>query len=220
MADAHVVQQEQEPAGGGREPQGRLPKWAMPLLGAIVLVVLLAVSVATWAFGWMDQEDMEDWGYVGVFVTNFLPHVSLFIPLPGMTAVGHGLIIWGAEELNPVLVVIVGTIAMTTAEFTSYLAGLTGRQTAESQQFSVGGRPGEWLKGFWGWLDRFMQRAGYLTLFLLSAVPNPFFEFTGITAGALRMNFQLFTLAVGLGHLVRIVLLVVLGKELLDAVGL
>lgn len=197
-----------------------MPEWARVALAAVVLAVLLVVSVVTWAFGWMDQEDMEDWGYAGVFVTNFLPHVSLFIPLPGMTAVGHGLIIWGAEELNPVLVVIVGTVAMTTAEFTSYLAGFTGRQTAESQQFSIGGRPGEWLKAFWGWLDRFMQRAGYFTLFLLSALPNPFFEFTGITAGALRMNFLGFTLAVGLGHLVRIILLVVLGHELLDAVGL
>lgn len=199
-------------------PRGRLPAWAPIAFGIAVLAVLLAASVVTWAFGWMDQEDMEDWGYAGVFVTNFLPHVSLFIPLPGMTAVGHGLIIWGAEELNPVLVVIIGTVAMTTAEFTSYLAGVTGRQTAESQQFSIGGRPGEWLKSFWGWLDRFMQRAGYFALFLLSAVPNPFFEFTGITAGALRMNFL--ALAVGLGHLVRIILLVVLGHELLDAVGL
>lgn len=197
-----------------------LPEWATLAFAATVLVLLLVVSIVTWAFGWMDQEDMEDWGYLGIFVANFVPHVSLIIPLPGMAAVGHGLIVWGAEELNPVLVVIIGTVAMTTAEFTSYLAGMTGRKTAESQRFAVGGRPGEWLKAFWAWLDRFMQRAGYVTLFALSAIPNPFFEFTGITAGALRMNFFLFTLAVGLGHLMRIVLLVVLGHELLDAIGL
>jgi membrane protein DedA with SNARE-associated domain len=65
------------------------------------------------------------------------------------------------------------------------------------------------------WVDWLMARAGFITLFALSALPNPVFEFAGITAGATRMNFLKFTVAVGLGHLVRVSLLVILGRDLL-----
>ena len=62
-----------------------------------------------------------------------------------------------------------------------------------------------------------MARYGFATLLLLSAVPNPFFEFAGITAGAVRMNFWRFLLAVGIGKTARVILLVIIGQALLDA---
>jgi membrane protein DedA with SNARE-associated domain len=61
-----------------------------------------------------------------------------------------------------------------------------------------------------------MSHAGAFTLFLLSALPNPVFEFAGLAAGASRMSFLKFTIAVGLGHLVRVSLLVIAGRELID----
>ena len=61
-----------------------------------------------------------------------------------------------------------------------------------------------------------MARYGFATLLVLSAVPNFFFEFAGITAGATRMNFWSFLLAVGIGKTIRVILLVVLGDALLD----
>ncbi len=59
-----------------------------------------------------------------------------------------------------------------------------------------------------------------MTLLVLSAIPNPFFEFVGITAGAVRMNFWRFLVAVGIGKTIRVILLVTVGKALVDwAIG-
>jgi membrane protein DedA with SNARE-associated domain len=55
-----------------------------------------------------------------------------------------------------------------------------------------------------------------MTLLVLSAIPNPFFEFAGITAGAVRMNFWRFLVAVGIGKTIRVILLVTVGKALVD----
>jgi uncharacterized membrane protein YdjX (TVP38/TMEM64 family) len=55
-----------------------------------------------------------------------------------------------------------------------------------------------------------------VTLLVLSAVPNIFFEFAGITAGATRMNFWRFMLAVAIGKTIRVIALVIIGDALLD----
>jgi membrane protein YqaA with SNARE-associated domain len=79
------------------------------------------------------------------------------------------------------------------------------------------GRIGD-LSRFARWVDWLMARWGFLTLLVLSAVPNPFFEFAGVTAGAVRMNFWTFLLAVGIGKTIRVILLVIIGDALIDAV--
>jgi membrane protein YqaA with SNARE-associated domain len=62
-----------------------------------------------------------------------------------------------------------------------------------------------------------MAHYGVATLLVLSAIPNPFFEFAGITAGAVRMNFWRFLLAVAIGKTIRVILLVIIGQALIDA---
>ena len=56
-----------------------------------------------------------------------------------------------------------------------------------------------------------MLRYGILTLFVLSVIPNPVFEFAGIAAGATLMNFWRFLAPVGLGKTARCLLLATLG---------
>ena len=79
------------------------------------------------------------------------------------------------------------------------------------------GRLGEGLRRAAGWVDWLMARYGFVTLLVLAGVPNPLFEFAGITAGAVRMNFWRFLLAVAIGKTARVVLLVIIGQALLDA---
>ena len=108
---------------------------------------------------------------------------------------------------------------MTMAESTAYLTGSIGRGIAEERE-PIKGRIGEWMSRFARWVDWLMARWGFLTLLVLSAIPNPFFEFAGVTAGAVRMNFWTFLLAVGIGKTIRVILLVVIGDALIDAVGI
>ncbi len=200
-------------------PLDALPRWAAITIGASLVVGFTLLGFAAWAFDWLDEETMEDLGYLGIFISNFLPHVSVFLPLPGLTAVGHALVIWGAEELNPVIVVAIATVANTIAEWTSYLAGATGKTAAEERPVSVPGVAGRWLSRSWKLAEWFMARAGFMTLLVLSAVPNPVFEVTGIIAGATRMNFLKFNLALLIGHFIRVMLLVLVGHEVIEWAG-
>jgi len=204
----------------GGIPVDRLPRWATLAIGGTLVVGFTLLGIVAWAFDWLDEEAMQDLGYLGIFISNFLPHVSVFLPLPGLAAVGHALVIWGAEELNPVAVIAIATIANTVAEWTSYIAGMTGKTAAETRPMSIPGVFGKWVRWGWGLAERLMARAGFLTLLVLSAVPNPVFEVTGIIAGATRMNFLKFNLALLIGHFVRVMLLVIVGHELLDWAGL
>jgi membrane protein DedA with SNARE-associated domain len=195
-----------------------VPRWAIIAAYLLLLALAVAAIAVPYAFDWFDEGSMRSLGYAGIFLMNFLPHVTLFFPLPGLAAVGHALIIAGADSLNPILVVAVATTAMTVAEFTSYWAGMAGRAAADRRQKPLPGRLGEWARRAAGLVDRLMARAGFATLLVLSAVPNPLFEFAGITAGAVRMNFTKFIIAVGIGHLIRVTALVIAGRELLDAI--
>ncbi|HEV8574651.1 MAG TPA: VTT domain-containing protein [Dehalococcoidia bacterium] len=193
-----------------------MPRRLLRALVALLAIAALAATTAAYVFDWFDDETMRSLGYIGIFLTNFLPHVTLFFPLPGFAATGHAMILWGADELNPVAVVVIATVAMTAAEFTSYWAGATGRAVMERRRkANVGGQLQRWMSAAARRTDTLMKRAGYPTLFLLSAIPNPILEFAGITAGATRMNFLGFNIAVGLGHLVRVTLLVILGREVI-----
>jgi membrane protein YqaA with SNARE-associated domain len=65
-----------------------------------------------------------------------------------------------------------------------------------------------------------MLRFGMITLFVLSAVPNPFFEIAGLTAGAVRMNFWRFLGAVTAGKILRGLALAYIGEFSIHFFGL
>ena len=214
-----------DPAGDDRRIVLDMPSWVpsekIPtrVLLALLVLVLIGAFVGTavpFAAGWVDSEDFEEFGYLGIFLANFLGTATGFIPVPGLTAAGQALIVAGGHELFPPAVVVVGASAMTLAESTAYLTGVVGRGIAEEREMPVKGRLGRWMSRAAARVDWAMENYGFLTLLVLSAVPNPFFEFAGITAGAVRMNFWRFLLAVGIGKTIRVVLLVVVGNALLD----
>jgi membrane protein DedA with SNARE-associated domain len=199
-------------------PTEKLPRKL--IIGALVAFVL-AVAAGTaipFSLGWLDQGDLEAFGYPGIFLANFFGTGTVFVPVPGLTAAGQALIVAGPRELdlNPVGVVLAGASGMTLGEATAYAAGAIGRGVAEERAMPLGGRIGSIMRRAARWIDWLMARYGFATLLVLSAVPNFFFEFAGITAGATRMHFWRFLLAVGIGKTIRVIALVILGNALLD----
>ena len=99
-------------------------------------------------------------------------------------------------------------------EITLYYAGYLGAELARGREL-----PGpKWLRDravrVAGGVNLLMNRWGMATLFVLSAVPNPFFEVAGLTAGSVRISFRRFLIAALAGKLLRGVLLAYLGHEL------
>ena len=199
-----------------RRPAERIPMGAMIAVAAVLLVGLVAATTVPFAVGWVGQDDLEALGYPGVFLANFLGSATLFFPVPGLTAAGQALIVAGSERLWTLGVVIAGASGMTLAESTAYLAGRVGRRVAEQRRSPMKGRLGEWIRRGSASVDRLMASHGFLTLLVLSGVPNPLFEFAGITAGATRMNPGRFLLAVGVGKTTRVIILMIVGQAFLD----
>jgi membrane protein DedA with SNARE-associated domain len=59
-----------------------------------------------------------------------------------------------------------------------------------------------------------MRHFAEVTLFVLSAVPNPFYEVAGLSAGATRVHFLRFIIPTVAGKLVRGLLLAYIGARL------
>jgi membrane protein DedA with SNARE-associated domain len=161
----------------------------------------------------VDQDDLEGLGYPGVFIANFLGTATLFVPVPGLTAAGQALIVALARTLNPWGVAFAGSSGMSLAETTAYAAGRIGRAVREEHGEPIRGRWGRTLRRAGAFVDRLMLRWGFLTLLVLAAIPNPLFEFAGITAGAVRMNFWRFLLAVAIGKTIRALTLAFVGSQ-------
>ena len=200
-------------------PTEKIPRWLLIGVLLVVVVVAFAGSAVPFALGWVSQDDLETLGYPGIFLANFLGTATGFLPVPGLTAGGQALIVAGSQSLFKPGVVLAGASGMTLAESTAYLMGVIGRGLAEERQAPLKGRLGRWMHRSARRIDWLMARYGFATLLLLSAIPNPFFEFAGITAGAVRMNFWRFLLAVGIGKTARVILLVIIGDALLDVIN-
>lgn len=202
-------------------PSEKIPRRLLIALGTVFVIGILIVSAIPLVTDWVSEEDFRRYGYAGIFLSNFLANATAFIPVPGLSAIGQALIVKGAEgSLWEPGIVIAAASAMTLAETTAYGIGALGRGFAEEREAPVKGRFGRFMNRAAGWIDWLMARYGFPTLLVLSAIPNPFFEFAGITAGAVRMNFVRFIVAVGIGKTIRAILLVTAGEAVFDWIGI
>jgi membrane protein DedA with SNARE-associated domain len=198
-------------------PSEKVPQQVLVAAFAVVLLVVFIGTALPFALGWVSGHTFDKFGYLGIFLANFLGTATGFVPVPGLTAAGQALIVAESRDEFAPAVIAVGASAMTLAESTAYLTGIVGRGIAEERETPLKGRLGLVMHRAAGWVDWLMARYGFLTLLVLSAIPNPFFEFAGITAGAVRMSFWRFLIAVAIGKTVRVILLVIVGNALIDA---
>ena len=59
----------------------------------------------------------------------------------------------------------------------------------------------------------FMKKNGFLTIFILAIIPNPFFDLAGVFAGFTGYPLKRFILATILGKTIKFVLLALLGMK-------
>jgi membrane protein DedA with SNARE-associated domain len=176
------------------------------IVGVLVLIPSVGLLVVTFVVPDFTK-DLEALGYSGIFLANLASTATVFIPVPGLTAASQTLIITQGKHLNPVFVGLLGGTGMALGEITAYAAGAAGSEAVEEgrlQAPKVVRRPVERIVH---WVDWLMDHYGFATLLVLSAIPNPFFEVAGLSAGASRMNFWRFMVAVLIGKNIRGLLL-------------
>ncbi len=209
---ATVPSQPSRAAGAYLWVQDHLPKSRRGrlVLAALVVLLVLVPSIALLVVTLVVEDlegRLEGFGYAGVFLANLASTATVFIPVPGLTAVGQTLIITQGKLLNPVAVGLLGGTGMALGEITAYAAGAVGSEAAEEGHLQAPELVRPAVERVISWIDWLMERYGFVTLMVLSAVPNPAFELAGLTAGAVRMNFWRFLLAVLIGKNARGLLL-------------
>ena len=166
--------------------------WTSTPFRVLVILAVLGISVAIFVF--RDQlVQLEALGYGGVFLVSLLGSATIILPAPSLAivfAMGSG--------LNPLLVGLVAGVGEALGELTGYAAGFAGRAVIEDYQM---------YQRMVGW----MERRGGITIFALSAIPNPFFDLAGIAAGTLRYPVWRFLLFCWLGKTLKTTLVALAG---------
>jgi membrane protein YqaA with SNARE-associated domain len=191
-------------------------------MASIITFMSLAIgqAVALMVFGREISDRLSGASYASIFVTNLASTATFFIPVPGLTAAAQTLIATQSDSARfPWLVGVAGGAGMAAGEITAYYGGYLGAELARGHEL-----PGP--RAFHGtinrivsWVNWLMDRWGMLTLFTLSAIPNPAFEIAGLTAGSVRMSFRRFILSVTAGKIVRGILIAYYGQDFLDGLS-
>ena len=160
------------------------------------LIVLLVVGISVVIFALRDRfAELAAVGYAGIFVVSFLGNATIILPAPSLA-----LVFAMGSALPPLLVGLAAGVGEALGELTGYAAGYGGRAVIENQKVY------ERLK-IW------MQRRGDITVFALSAIPNPFFDLAGMAAGAWAYPIRRFLLFCWLGKTIKTTLVAWAGSQ-------
>lgn len=155
-----------------------LGRWEY-LIGILGILLTIGMAVAIILF-WEEVRVLEHYGYIGVFVISAFGGATILAPVP-MTPVVFAL----GGVLNPVFVGAAAGLGETIGGLAIYMTGYGGGtaliDTNHGRIQAVYSRVLVWMRRRGGW-----------TLFLLSAVVNPFFYPAGLAAGALRFGVKRF----------------------------
>ena len=146
-------------------------------------VCCLSIVVLVMAAAFFYKEEIEGLvatGYLGVFIACFAATATILLPAPGILVV-----IQYAQILNPLLVVLIGSVGTALGEMSGYVLGRSGN--AIIQVDTTG-------KNF----------------FLFSLIPFPVFDVVGIGAGMTKMNPISFWLSCLLGKTIKMGIYVLL----------
>ena len=159
----------------------------------LAVIALLAVTLVALFFALdLGADDVERWGYVGLFGISLLRAASVVLPMPGAgtTFVAGGFLdsAWGVPA--PVLVGVVVGFAESLGEFTGYAAGMSGSQMLRKRRI-------------YQRINNWMKRRAFLTVFAMSLTPSPLFDVAGLVAGATRVPVRVFYPAMLIGKVLR-----------------
>jgi membrane protein YqaA with SNARE-associated domain len=166
---------------------------------ARILALLVVILISVFVYSIRDRaEEFAVYGYPGIFIISFLANATVLLPAPGIAVV----FAMGAI-FNPLAVGIAAGAGGALGEMSGYLAGFSGQAVIE--RADIYERMVMWMKSY-----------GNLTVLLLAAMPNPFFDITGIAAGALKMPALRFLFWCFIGVTIKMSLFAFLGSASLQ----
>ena len=166
---------------------------------ARIVAALIVVGLSIFIYSIRDRaEQLAIYGYPGIFLLAFMSYATVLLPAPGLWVI----FTMGAV-FNPLAVALVAATGATLGELSGYLAGFSGQAVIERTNI-------------YERLTLWMRRNGPLTIFLLSVLPNPFFDVAGVVAGALKMRLPVFFFWCWLGETGKMLLFAYAGSGILN----
>jgi membrane protein YqaA with SNARE-associated domain len=156
-----------------------------------VMFLLAGFAIAFFYFS-ANIESLKSYGYAGLFLINVIGAASILLPSPAAASVfGGGALL--QDFLGVPAFIWVGLVAglgEAVGEFSGYAAGYGGRLIIQE-------RPA------YARIHAWMQKRGFVTMFLMSTIPNPAFDVAGLAAGAVQMPLRGFFVAVLAGKIIK-----------------
>lgn len=161
---------------------------------AIFIASLLAIAGAL-----LFQEKISQFqslGLLGIFLINLIGSATLFLPAPAIVSV-----VAGGAVYPFFLVALVSAFGASLGDMVGFLLGHSGRKIFIKNHHR-----------FYMILRDLFHKLGGIAIFGFAFVPNPFFDFVGISAGLFHFPPARFFLFMFLGRLLRNILLASLGS--------
>lgn len=161
------------------------------LLITLILTIALVATILFFALH-LGTDDLERYGYGGLFLIALLRSASVVIPMPGggIVFAAGGLLdpVWGIPA--PVLVGLTAAVAESFGELTGYGAGMGGSTMITERQL---------YKRVKGWI----RKRPFTTVLAMSMFPSPVFDVAGLAAGAAGVPLRTFYPALLTGKIIR-----------------
>jgi uncharacterized membrane protein YdjX (TVP38/TMEM64 family) len=175
-------------------------KWVQITTRVIALLFVIAISF--YIFSIRDRaQEFAKYSYPGIFLLSFMAYATVFLPAPGVAVV----FTMGAV-FNPLIVALVAGAGAALGELTGYLVGFSSQPVAERVDV---------YQKMVAWLSKY----GSVAILILSAIPNPFFDLTGLAAGALKMPVHKFLFWTWLGETIKMLTVAYAGSSLIFLFG-
>lgn len=166
---------------------------------ARIMALFVVIALSVFVFSIRDQaEELAVYGYPGIFVLSFLAYATVLLPAPGVAVV-----FTMGSIFDPVGVALAAGTGAALGELSGYLAGFSGQAVVERADM-------------YERLTRWMKKNGSLTIFLLAAIPNPFFDLAGVAAGSLKMPVVRFFIFCWMGEVVKMAIFAFAGASTLN----
>jgi uncharacterized membrane protein YdjX (TVP38/TMEM64 family) len=175
--------------------------WRFEYTLLICVGLLLTFFAIAFFYFSTDIDNLKSYGYFGIFLINAIGAASILLPSPAAAStVGGGALLDDFLGIPAWFWVgIVAGLGEAIGEFSGYAAGYGGRVIVEDKPSYI--RIAKW-----------MEKRGAATMFLMSTIPNPFFDVAGLAAGAVRMPMKTFFFSVLAGKTLKNMWLAGLGS--------
>jgi uncharacterized membrane protein YdjX (TVP38/TMEM64 family) len=163
-----------------------------------ILSLLAVVALSVYIFSIREKaEELAIYGYPGIFLLSFLAYATVLLPAPGVA-----IVFTMGGVFDPLYVALAAGAGAALGELSGYLAGFSSQAVVERADLYA---------RLVGW----MKRNGFLTVLILSGLPNPLFDLAGVAAGALKMPPLRFLIACWIGETLKMLAFAYAGAGIL-----